>query len=215
MLQRSLTFLLAAAVAASPAFPYADVAGNAWYKTALVALLEKNVLDAAQKRFRPEASATRAEFLKLALALSGKTPGSPPLLPSFDDAAPTDWYDAVIEEAAKQGWMRGDGNCYGNHPCRARPQDGISRAETAVLLTRAFGFEKTDKAPPFIDADMHAWYGYGLQAAADRCILQGDDATGQVRPHDAINRAEMAALLYRATLNQSYGKDCGTGKQPH
>jgi hypothetical protein len=195
--------------ASGSALQYADVRANAWYAAAISSLRIAGILDTTQKQFHPQAMATRAEFLKLLLAIAQKQPGTPPLLQSFDDTHPSDWFYATMEEAAKQGWIHGDRNCFGLHPCLARPKAGISRAEAAVLLSRALGVEQTGKAPPFIDADPAAWYAYGIGAAADHCILFGDAATTAVRPHDPIVRAEMAVLLYRATLKQKYGTDCG------
>ena len=209
MLKRSVALSLLLFPSLGFAAGYADVPRDAWYAPALASLQAKGALDASQKNFRPGSPATRAEFLKLTLAVSGTAPQQPPLLQSFDDSAPDDWHYTTIEEAARQSWVRGDGNCYGEHPCRARPDDRISRAEAAVLITRIFVLEKTDAAPPFIDTIPDSWYSYGVQASADRCILAGDPATGSVRPNDPVNRAEMAIMLDRVSKNQFYGKECG------
>ena len=41
--------------------------------------------------------------------------------PSFEDVIADDWYAGFVEQAAKQGWMLGYGNCYGKHPCVTMP----------------------------------------------------------------------------------------------
>ncbi len=207
-------FLCAASAAPAPiaGMPFADVPTGAWYAHAVRVLLSKGYVDATQKNFRPADTTTRAEFLKMLLTLNGTSASTPPLIASFDDADAKDWFYAILEEAAKQGWMLGDGKCYGTHPCKAHPNAPLTRAEAAVLLTRARGWDPTGKAPRFIDSDTKVWYGYAIQAAADRCILSGDPLTMQVHPYDSMTRAQMAVMLARATMDLQYGKDCGVAR---
>ena len=188
---------------------YSDVPAGVWYEEAVDAFTDAGYLDASQPRFRGGDKANRAEFVKLVVELNGGILSTPPAVPSFNDVATSAWYYGYMEEAGKEGWVRGDNNCYGNHPCNARPAANINRAEAAALIVRAFGLEATGDAPQFVDNPSGQWYTDVIQTAADSCVLQGDDATGRVRPADNMNRAEMVVMLHRVDQGLTYGVDCG------
>ncbi|MDO8649582.1 MAG: S-layer homology domain-containing protein [Candidatus Peregrinibacteria bacterium] len=187
---------------------YTDVPAGIWYEEAVEEL--SPYLDASQSRFRGGDLANRAEFTKLIVELNGGILSTPPAVPSFDDALPSAWYYGYMEEAGKEGWVRGDNNCYGSHPCYSRPGANINRAEAAALIVRAFGLEATGDSTQFVDNPSGQWYTDAIQSAADHCVLQGDDNTGRVRPSDNMNRAEMVVMLHRVDLGLVYGVDCGT-----
>ena len=193
---------------------YSDVASGVWFEEAVTAFMDNGTLDASQARFRGGDNANRAEFVKLLVMLNGGLLSTPPAVASFDDVKSKAWYYAYMEEAAKEQWVRGDGNCYGTHPCNARPGANINRAEAAALIVRAFGLEASGAAPQFVDNPSGQWYTESIQTAADHCVLQGDDSTGRVRPSDNMNRAEMVVMLYRVDQGLSYGTDCGQGEAP-
>jgi hypothetical protein len=176
--------------------------------------MNDGILDASQPRFRGGDNAARSEFVKLLVMLNGGLLSTPPAVASFDDVKAGAWYYAYMEEAAKEQWVRGDGNCYGTHPCYARPGANINRAEAAALIVRAFGLAATGAAPQFVDNPSGQWYTDAIQTAADHCVLQGDDSTGRVRPSDNMNRAEMVVMLYRVDQGLTYGVDCG-GNTPN
>ena len=188
---------------------YSDVSSGVWFEEAVTAFTDDGILDASQPRFRGGDNANRAEFVKLLVMLNGGLLSTPPAVASFDDVGSSAWYYAYMEEAGKEQWVRGDGNCYGSHPCYARPGANINRAEAAALIVRAFGLEATGAAPQFVDNPSGQWYTESIQTAADHCVLQGDDSTGRVRPSDNMNRAEMVVMLYRVDQGLTYGADCG------
>jgi len=189
---------------------YSDVPSGVWYGDAVTAFTAAGYLDSTQARFRGSDPANRAEFVKLVVELNGGILSTPPAVPSFDDTAVGTWYYGYFEEAGKEGWVRGDGDCYGSHPCYARPSANINRAEAAALIVRSFALDSTSDAPQFVDNPSGQWYTSVIQTAADHCVLQGDDATGRVRPGDNMNRAEMVVMLHRVDQGLAYGVDCGT-----
>ncbi len=205
------TFSLGSAFAQSRQTHYVDVAAGAWYEDAAAALLQSGALDANESRLRPNDLATRAEMVKLLVELNDLS-HSPPARSSFDDIHPTAWYSSYFEAAARVGWVRGDRNCYGTHPCTGRPADNLNRAEAAALLVRAFALPSTGAAPVFSDnTSTGQWYFTPIQTAADNCVLMGDDQTRRVRPASLMNRAEMVAMFHRASQNLDYGVHCGDG----
>ena len=189
---------------------YSDVPAGVWYEDAVNAFVDAGCLDSSQTKFRGTDNANRAEFVKLVVELNGGVINTAPAVPSFDDVATGAWYYSYMEEAGKEGWVRGDGSCYGKHPCYARPSANINRAEAAAIIVRAFGLESTGSASQFVDNPSGQWFTADIQSAADHCVLQGDDSTGRVRPNDNMNRAEMVVMLHRVDQGLTYGKDCGT-----
>lgn len=189
---------------------YSDVPSGVWFEDAVTAFTDAGYLDASQTRFRGSDNANRAEFTKLVVELNGGILSTPPAVASFDDVKAGAWYYGYMEEAGKEGWVKGDNNCYGTHPCYARPSANINRAEAAALIVRAFGLDATGDAASFVDVPAGQWYTSAVQTAADHCVLQGDDNTGRARPSDFMNRAEMVVMLHRVDQNLTYGVDCAT-----
>lgn len=186
---------------------FTDVPSGAYYEEAAAHLLQVGALD-QEARLRPSELATRAELVKLFVNLKN-APLSYPRVSSFNDVSIGTWYSPYFEASASAGWVHGDGNCYGNRPCFARPASRVNRAEAATLFVRVFGLERTNTAPRFPDNPSSAWYYDNLQISADNCVLQGDDVSGYVRPSASMNRAEMVVMFYRAMQNLQYGTDCG------
>ncbi len=188
---------------------YSDVPTGVWFEDAVNAFTDAGYLDASQTRFRGSDNANRAEFTKLVVELNGGILSTPPAVASFDDVKAGAWYYGYMEEAGKEGWVKGDSNCYGTHPCYARPSANINRAEAAALIVRAFNLDATGDAGSFVDVPAGQWYTTAVQTAADHCVLQGDDNTGRARPSDFMNRAEMVVMLHRVDQNLAFGVDCG------
>jgi len=188
---------------------FTDVPTNSWFSETVNSLQQQGYFSREGIRFRPGDNATRAEFVQLMIDVQGGIRQASPQAPNFDDVSLREWFFPYIEEAARLRWMKGDGDCYGTHPCIARPNGSINRAEAAALIARSFGFESLGTAPYFPDNTVGAWYMDVIQTAADHCILKGDDRTKYVRPSDTMNRAEMAAIVDRARQHLTYGVDCG------
>ncbi len=187
---------------------FSDVVRGSFYEDAVNLFLERGFLDASQTRFRPNDVSTRAELTKLVIELHGGILSSPSGSPSFDDVRPGTWYYDYMEDAGERTWVRGDNNCYGRHPCTARPNDGIIRAEAAAIIVRTFDFEATGDAPRFSDVPNGSWYSNWVQAAADHCVLQGDAGRATVRPLERVTRAEIIVMLSRAYDDLSYADGC-------
>ncbi|MEQ1849216.1 MAG: S-layer homology domain-containing protein [Candidatus Peribacteraceae bacterium] len=205
----SATAIMLSQVATAMA-AYSDVPAGVWFEDAVNAFVDAGYLDSTQSRFRGGDLANRAEFVKLVVELNGGVINTAPATPSFDDVATGAWYYSYFEEAGLEGWVRGDGSCFGSHPCYARPAANINRAEAAAIIVRAFGLEASGSAPQFSDNPSGQWYTADIQAAADHCVLQGDDSTTRVRPSDNMNRAEMVVMLHRVDQGLTYGADCGS-----
>ena len=202
-----LLSILVPLVAFAEELPYTDIPFGSWFVEEVQQFVDEGYLDTSQEHFRPGDRASRAEFIKLIVELNGGILDEVPSSSSFADVSPGDWFFGYVHESAREGWTRGDGDCYGNDPCSLRPQDPVTRAEAAVLVRRAFGKRRMGMAPAFADNPAGEWYKDAIQSAADHCILRGDDGTRNVRPHDNLNRAEMVAMLSRVDEGRRY-PDC-------
>jgi len=180
-----------------------DVPMNAWYIPALSALMNKSLIS-EYLPFRAYENAKRHEVVDLIIEIQGGYLHQPPFQPSFDDVPFTTAYNPSFEIAATKGWLTGDNNCLGKHPCYARPEQSINRAEVAMLLVRAFDLMSDREAPVFEDATNGMWYTEPVRTAASYCILQGDSGANRVRPADTMNRSEMVTMIWRASQNLRY-----------
>jgi hypothetical protein len=84
------------------------------------------------------------------------------------------------------------------------PSDPVTRAEMAAFIIRALG-EENPAAPHedrFPDVSEDAWYSQSVERLAALGITLGYD-DGTYRPNSIVTRAEMAAFLTRAFIDQA------------
>lgn len=105
--------------------PYLDVSPDAWYYPAVSALSALKLLENAT-HFRPEETVTRAEWVTVLHRFRPEISGTA----SFSDVPQTHWASAAIGAAVSLGWIAGypDGTF--------RPENGLTRAEACVVLSR-------------------------------------------------------------------------------
>ncbi len=156
-------------------------------------------------------NAVRKDFIKLVVELNGGILSGPPSTPSFDDVPLSHSHFGWYEESGKEGWIRGDNNCYGIHPCFEHPENTLIRGYFALVAQRSFGLTVTGAAPQFLDNPAGNDTATALQAAGDHCALL-PDATGQyISPNGVMLFEDMLAALKRIDQgNLQWGRDCGT-----
>jgi phosphodiesterase/alkaline phosphatase D-like protein len=111
--------------------------------------------------------------------------------PSFTDAK-GHWAEATIQKAVADSLIMG----YKDNTFR--PNQVVNRAEFITILGRAMTLEQTGTAPAFKDMDkIPAWAQGHVAKAVQAGIINGyaDDTFG---PANALNRAEMVAMIVRA-----------------
>ncbi len=211
LLLHSVSARAAESSSSRPSSWFIDVPTGAYYDEAASALLQAGALEGATY-LRPADYATRAEMMKMLVLLNDMELVTPQRS-NFNDVPTGAWYSTYIETAAAAGWVKGDDDCYQRLiPCKGRPEANVNRAEAATLLMRAFGYEPLALAPRFSDVSTDVWYNRAIQAAADHCVLQGDEGMDRVRPGALMNRAEMIAMFRRAQQDLEYGTDCGVSR---
>jgi hypothetical protein len=143
--------------------------------------------------FGPDKNVTReqaAAMLIRALGLDTSLPRADP----FPDVAAARWSAPQIAAAKTLGYVRGynDGNY--------RPENNMTRAELAALLTRdaeARGAHTTETPKAFPDVPAGAWYAETVAKAAAHGLVNGY-GDGTFKPETPVTRAEAVAMINRA-----------------
>ncbi len=102
------------------------------------------------------------------------------------------WAEAAIQKAVADGLIKG----YKDNT--VRPNQVVNRAEFITILGRAMSLETAGNAPAFKDMDkIPAWAQGHVAKAVQAGIINGyaDETFG---PANALNRAEMVAMIIRA-----------------
>ncbi|WP_340022393.1 S-layer homology domain-containing protein [Paenibacillus sp. FSL K6-1096] len=109
---------------------------------------------------------------------------------SFKDVPAVLWSASFIERAARMGMITGyaDGSFH--------PEAKVTRAEFAVMLTKAFGLTGS-QGTGFSDTQGH-WASMALAALQQHGVIQGY-ADGSFHPKQEITRAEAVTMLARLT----------------
>lgn len=171
--------------------------GSHWGRAAIEDLASRTVLNgAAPGLFQPDAAITRAEFAAIVVRALGLTGDGGGKLPA--DVQAGDWHAPAVAAAQLHGIVGGyeDGTF--------RPSAAITREEAMVMIARAMktaGMESgagnaDDVLAEFADAERIS--GWAKEAAA-AVVSQGlaSGSNGQLRPGDAISRAETAVIVHR------------------
>ncbi|MNI64454.1 Endo-1,4-beta-xylanase A precursor [compost metagenome] len=77
------------------------------------------------------------------------------------------------------------------------PDQSITRAEFAVLISRALGLPTESVTGDFSDVSETDWYAGAVQAASEMGIIQGL-GDGTFQPNALITREQAAAMILRA-----------------
>ena len=182
---------LAAVLLATPALAagFSDTAGH-WAEGAVDRWSGHGILTGyGSGAFGPGDPITRAQMAALLDRLfgwTGETEADP-----FADLTGDEWYAGAVLRAAKAGVLQGSGGY-------VRPNDPITRQETAVMLQRALMLTGEGEGRTFPDgAEIAPWAGDAVDTLSALGLLTGGDG-GLFQPLRSITRAETAALLDRA-----------------
>lgn len=147
--------------------------------------------------FAPDKTMSRAEAVQLLARMSGAA-GSY-AAPGFADVQSTAYYADALGALVAGGVV--DANAAYFHP-----DAPITRAEVAEMLYRLDTTAAYSAVARFYDVPAAALYAPAVAYCADRGWM-GGYPDGTFRPHDAITRAEMAAVAVRVM-----GRTAASGK---
>ena len=165
--------------------------------TAIEALAARGIIDGkSDGNFDPDGSMTRAEFATIVVRALGLTPAD---TGAFVDVASTAWYSPYVGAASTYGLINGVGEG------RFSPDGTITRQEAAVMVSRAAelcGLE-TEMDTAAVRNMLAQFPDYMSSAEWARaqlafCYQEGilSQTELNVRPQDAVTRAEVAQMLF-------------------
>ncbi|MFX3636521.1 MAG: S-layer homology domain-containing protein [Candidatus Pristimantibacillus sp.] len=141
-------------------------------------------------KFRPNASVTRAEFIVMAMNAIGKSSESASFY--FKDQADIgSWARNSVGQAVRAGYITGysDGSF--------RPNEVITRAEMAVIVSRILNMKLTATSTIFNDDHLiPKWAKGAVESLRREGILTGKTG-GRFEPNDKATRAESVVILLR------------------
>ncbi len=176
---------------------FTDIA-DTFAREYIMRLAEMGVVSGyADGTFRPENTATRAEFLKMVMR---------GLDIDYDESARTTVFTDVVEPwqiplvaaALERGFLSGqtiDGALV------FRPNDPITRAEAMKILLNAAGIASEVRTTAFTDI-VDSWQIGYVETARQLGIVSGQTVDGRLvfRPNDPITRAEVSKIVVE-TMN--------------
>ncbi len=168
---------------------FSDVPGSYWAYSYIDSLYCRSVIGGyGDGTFRPANNTTRGQFTKM-LALSFGWNLYDPAFPTFSDVPPGSIYYRYIETAYLREIISGyqDGTF--------RPNEPISRAQTAKMIVSAEGWQPIYPAfPPFSDVPAEHWACGYIQAAYNNGIVTGY-SDGTFHPAAQVSRAQLSKML--------------------
>ncbi|MCI3921154.1 S-layer homology domain-containing protein [Paenibacillus sp. TRM 82003] len=173
---------------------WSDIAGHWAEATIMEAVKSGIVAGYPDGTFKPNRLVTRAEFA--VLLMNTFEPEAEGAEFAFVDAAEIEaWARTAVGQAVQAGVIRGypDGTF--------RPNEGITRAEMAVLLANAIGATvEADAASGFADdKDIPSWARGAVHAMQRLGLVQGNGAN-EYAPNEPATRAEAVTILLNALV---------------
>ncbi|MFB4166238.1 S-layer homology domain-containing protein [Alteribacillus sp. JSM 102045] len=167
---------------------FSDVSSNYWAASEIEYLAERNIVSGYEDgTYRPGMKLKRSQAASmLSRSFDFDRDNRPD--PGFSDVDSDFHAYSVIAAVADEDLMRGDGEKF-------RPNGDLTRAQMAVILTRAFDLE-SDTNNTFNDVDSDYWAYEEIEALAAHGIGRGSD--GDFRPGEAVTRAQFATFMKRA-----------------
>jgi N-acetylmuramoyl-L-alanine amidase len=215
--------LLAVCPAVASAQSFTDVKGDEWFAPAVEALAAQGIVYGHYDgSFAPNDPVTRAQltaFLARALHLQDSN------VAPFADVTVQDWCFGAVASMYEAGLVSGTG------PATFSPNAPVSRQQAATMVMHSLGY-LLEKQPQFgVDfilapSQAGAWLG-GFR---DRALISPEHAVivanayrlgviegatdGWLYPALTLNRAQMAAMLYRALLQPITARDVYPAELP-
>lgn len=176
---------------------YTDVTPKDWFYESVMEATRRGLLNGmGAEIFLPEARTTRAMLLTVLYRMAGEPETDGALFPDVPAKA---WYANAVAWGTKNGIAKGfeDGTF--------RPNEPVSREQTAVLLHRyaaccGYGISRRESLEGFADAaDVRSWSRDALQWAVATGLLGGmkEGERQMLKPGGYTTRAQLATILCR------------------
>jgi len=157
---------------------------NHWAQRAMTKWIDKGIIRGDSKQqYKPDQPMTRAELASFIVRILNLKETSNK---EFADVSPNAWYASDFSKAHAAGLILGDDSGH------ARPLDYISREEAAVIYSRVFQLQASEKSPSqkFADAALIAdWSREAVQAMQENGFIKGKGGN-KFDPKGRLTRAE-------------------------
>lgn len=179
-----------------------------WARDSVYRLIDRGIvngikLPSGDYRFEPERTVTRAEFAKMLSLCEGykQSIAYTDLSGFADDSDIQPWARPFLKYCSSNGWINGKGI---GDKVYMKPQDPITRAEAAAMISRALRLSAADKEikAEFSDkAKIPQWAAVYIDGLISKKLMQGY-SDGTFRPDRVLTRAEAAKIfdIYVAQL---------------
>lgn len=183
---------------------FVDVKENFWARPYIEALSERGIVTGFPGGyFQPTQPVARAEFAAMVQKAFDKKPVR--RAKAFKDVPSKYWAAPAIEQAYQTGFLSGSPkNLF-------QPEQRISRSQALVALATGLGLN--DQSNPnqalrlYTDAKQIPNYAKDRIAAATKAgLVVNYPKPNLLKPNQAVNRAEMAALIYQALVKAGKAK---------
>ncbi len=171
---------------------YTDISGN-WAEKDIVEMTRRQIVTGYDDyTFRPMANVTRAEAVTMIAKAFHLTAAADAAPPRYSDLKKEHWAYNFIAAATQAGVISG------NPDGRFEPERAMSRAEMAVMLSRALRLQAAySPSQTFTDIRQGNWAAPFISALKAKGLAAGFN-DGTYRPNENAARAEFTSLLYRA-----------------
>ncbi|MGD0152914.1 MAG: S-layer homology domain-containing protein [Thermacetogeniaceae bacterium] len=173
--------------------PFPDLYGH-WAAGAVSTLKNREVVSGyPDGNYHPEDRVTRAAMAVMLTRIKNLL--SNPGAAGFPDVPSSYWAAGAIGAARAAGYLQGyaDGTFH--------PEQGVSRAEAAALLEKAFSPQGSATVVNYTDVSSSYWAAGAINHLASAGVVSGYP-DGTFHPERIVSRAEAAALLNRVLLPQ-------------
>lgn len=195
---------------------FADVPNGVWFSESVNGLADLGAITGKPDGlFHPSDVVTRAEFLKMLVNIAELVPGRgwkkhyTETTPPFSDIPANEWYYKPVMVALAN-------NILDRTKPTFRPGDPLLRAEAAKLLCLVFNYSTPSvDVSKFSDVATTDWFSPYVHAAQAHGAITGYLKVSDpppFLPQNNINRAEAAAMIWRAL--QDSNPNAVVGGQP-
>lgn len=166
---------------------YSDVTSiSTWALDAIREATEKAFVEGSNGKFSPQATVTRAEFMKMLVGVLGLDVKAVNVI-NFNDVAQGDWFYPYVNAAYKAGLISG------TSADEFSPNEKLTREQMAVIMVNALKLQAAEQSLAIEDLEqVSEWAKASVQTIMARGLMSGWD--NQFHPSDEVTR-EMATVV--------------------
>ena len=172
-----------------PVISFSDIDQH-WAKNYILRLAQLGVVNGKEDgRFYPDATISRAEYLKLVLRTL-RVEITSTAAQEFVDVPADAWYTGYVATAYRQGIVTGKDRTH------FAPNDPITRAEALKILFKVLGLKLSAGDTKFNDVPRSAWFNKYVFWGFQYGLVTGRSTT-VFAPNDPLTRAEAAKIMVK------------------